>query len=66
MLFITVLGDIFLVHSNCLGVSLWTGHQFQSPASNLKLLKQELQTSLLIIRSTFKVNSVQSETKPGY
>ena len=38
MLFITVLGAIFLVHSNCLGVPLWIGHQSQSPASNLKLL----------------------------
>ena len=47
---ITLSGNIFLVHSNCLEVSLCIGHQFQSPASNLKLLKQELQTSLLIMR----------------
>ena len=56
--FITFFGDIFLVHSNCLEVFLWTGHQSQSPASNLKLLKQELHTFLLIILSILEVNSV--------
>ena len=61
---ITVSGNIFLVHSNWREVSLWMGHQSQSEASNLKLLKHELHTSLLIILSIFVVNSVQSELNP--
>ena len=64
MLSMTILGEIFLVHSNCLEVSLWMGLHSQSPASNLWLLKQELHTSLFIILFIFVENSVHSELKP--
>ena len=43
---ITIWLVIDLVHSNCFAVPLWSGHQYQSPALSLCLLKQPLHLPL--------------------
>lgn len=56
---ITISEVIDVWHSNCLFVPLWSGHQFQSPLSNLKLglFQHPLQTFLFVILTVLDVNS---------